>query len=140
LATWDDIAAEGAYNEEELVPLAEDEERSGTDPCEILLDGGPTRINVISSIGLTHDRDRFYNAVMKYDSLNRWRLANSTEPAGVSEARVTQRKRTKRDNLARNQIAYSKRLKLERQLRRRPPTKQKIKQVFSDEVKVKTHA
>jgi hypothetical protein len=140
LATWDDIAAEGDYDDGELVPLAENEERSGTDPCEILLDGGPTRINVISSIGLTQDRNRFYNAVMKYDCLNRWRLANSTEPAGVAEARVTQRKRTKRDNRARNKIAYAKRLKIGKATAAKAANAAQDRARFSDEVKVKALA
>jgi hypothetical protein len=140
LATWDDIAAKGAHDEEELVPLAENEERNGADPCEILLDGGLTRINVISSIGLTQDRDRFYNAVMKYDCLNRWKLANSTEPAGVAEARVTQRKRTKRDSCARNQIAYAKRLKIGKATAEKTANAAEDRARFSNEIKVKALA
>jgi hypothetical protein len=77
---------------------------------------------------------------MKYDCLNRWRLANSTEPAGVAEARVTQRKRTKRDNRARNQIAYAKRLKIGKATAAKAANAAEDRARFSDEVKVKALA
>jgi hypothetical protein len=86
LASRDDVLAEGEYDDDELAPLPESGQRNGAIPCELLYNSGPTRINILSSVGLTPERHRLYSAIMLFDSVHRWRLANSTESVEIAEA------------------------------------------------------
>jgi hypothetical protein len=51
LASWDDVLAEGEYDDDELAPLPESGQRNGALPCELLYNGGPTRINIFQVSG-----------------------------------------------------------------------------------------
>jgi hypothetical protein len=66
LASWDDVLAEGEYYDDELAPLPESGQRNGALPCELLYNGGPTRINILSSVGMAPERHRLYSAIMLF--------------------------------------------------------------------------
>jgi hypothetical protein len=131
------VLAEGECDHDELAPLPESGQRNGALPCELLYNGGPTRTSILSSVGLTPERHRLYRAIMLFDSLHRWRLANSTESVEIAKARVVQRRGTKRDNRARNQLAYAKRLKSGKVKAARASNAAEERARFADKVRAK---
>jgi hypothetical protein len=131
------VLAEGEYDDDELAPLPESGHRNGALPCDLFYNCGPTGINILSNVGLIPERHRLYSAIMLFDSLHSWRLANCTESVAIAESRVEQRRGTKREIRARNQLAYAKRLKSGKVKAARASNAAEERARFADQVRAK---